>query len=273
MAFSNDTRSFLQIIAQECVDVASRASVHIIKDVQKTTLLMNILNVDLRAENPNQCMDCMSLFLDESIVSNPNTKEHLPMSTYIRTGPCGALCSTSINDLIQEASMIVDTVTDIPFTVSPGNRLEIVNNIYEKMQNKGVSYFRKVTKDQIDVIVGGLDWTAPMNEISASSASSIFNVVNTEGTSISVSHVAQTSVVDAVFTQIFNTQLAVVQTTLVDAVREESRLIETFIDDTFAAQFGSAVQTNQYEFTAVGGLALLLLISWAVILLTRRRFR
>ena len=273
MAFSNDTSDVLRIIAQECVNVASRTSVYVIKDVQKTNVLMNILNLNLSADNPNQCMDCMKLFLDQSIVDNPNTTEHLPISTFIRTGPCGALCSTSVNDIKQESSLIVNTVTDIPFSVSTDDRLEVVNNIYEKMQNTGVSYFRNVTKGQIDVIVGGLDWTTPMNEISASSAASIFNVINTEGTGIQVSRVAQTSVVDDVFTQIFNTQLLVVQKTLADAVREESRLLETFIDDTFVAQFGSAIQTNKYEFISVGGLSLLLLISWLVIIGTRRSFR
>jgi hypothetical protein len=271
MAFSNDTRDFLLLIAQECVDVASRTSIHVAKDVQKTTLLINIINADLRAEDPNQCMDCMSLFLDPSIVRNPNTKDNLPLSTYIRTGPCGALCMTTIDDLRQEATIIVDTVTDIPFTVSPEKNQALVSSIYDKLQDRDVSYLRKVTKDQIGAIVGGLDWATPMNDISASSAASIINLVTAEGTGVRMAHIAQTSVVDAVFTQIFNNQLEVVQTTLAEAIREESRNLERFIDDTFTAQFGSAIRTNLSEFIAVGSVGLLLLISWVVVLFTRRR--
>jgi hypothetical protein len=273
MALSNDTSEVLRIIAQECVRVASRTSVHVITDIQKTNVMQNILDLNLNATNPKQCIDCMELFLDPSIVNDPNTPEHLSISTYIRTGPCGALCSASVNDIVQEASIVVDTDIQMPFSVSSGDRLEIVNSIYEKIQDTGVSYLRNVTEDQIDEIVGGLDWTTPMNEIISSSAASVFNLIKTDGTGVNVSHVAQTTVVDAVFTQLFNTQLSVVQTTLADAVREESRRLEMFIDDTFTAQFEYAIQSNKYEFISVGGLAALLLVSWLIIIGTRRSFK
>lgn len=273
MAISNDTKEFLALIANECVEVASRTSKHVSKDVQKTTLLLNIINADVQAENPTQCVDCMGLFLDPEIVQNPNAKDNLSLSTYIRQGPCGALCSSTISTVTQDSSLLVDTTTDSPFTMSPENGVDLTTRIYAKVQDSGLPYVRKITKEQIATIVQGLDWATPMNTISTSSSASIINVVTAEGTGVRIAHVVQKSAVDAVFTQLLNSQLALVRSTLAYALWEESQELENFIDGTFTEQIGSAFQTNRSEFIAIGSLALVLLIAWCGVFWTRRRRR
>jgi aspartate oxidase len=95
--------------------------------------------------------------------------------------------------------------------------------------------------------------------------------VNARGTGVRVAHIAQTTVVDAVFTQLFDTQLETVQKTVSEAIREESMHIQKLIDDRFATTFASAFVANRTEFIGVGIVTLLLLVAWVVILGTRRR--
>lgn len=253
MATDEDYLSkILQTIAARCTKYISDSNV--VTNEKSVIYINNIIDVNVNSENTNACLDCLRIFFDENIIKDLNNSNYIELTKYYRKNVCFGTCATEVTGVKQDAHIFINSNVDIqrPSTSQVG---DMVDDIYTEFQNSGVGVLKNVTKTKINSIIdipdgsNVQDWITTVN---TAMSTTYQQVVVAVGTGITISHVSESVVIDAVYDAINSTRRSLLLDTVEDAVYQESKKLVKFVDDSFLSQAKLAIQSMQLELIGLG---------------------